>query len=181
MTIIATEYQNCEDLGGGRKRIMGMKTKIEKATLKKRMLNKCITKQQSLIGDFKKRIEALLVTEGLGNEESFDNNEVSHNSVIMDEAIALSQTLQFAEDEMKQLWFLQLFPDKVNMIAEQGAVVVTNSGTFYISVSIEQFKVDGETYVGLSVHSPLYLAMKGKAIGEKFTYNGRDYIINDIF
>ena len=158
-----------------------MKTKIEKATLKKRMLNKCIAKQQSLIGDFKKRIGALLVTEGLGNEESYDNNELSQNSAMIDEATALSQALQFAEDEMKQLWFLQLFPDKVNLIAEQGAAVVTDSGTFYISVSIEQFKVDGETYIGLSVHSPLYLAMKGKAIGEKFTYNGREYFIDDIF
>ena len=155
--------------------------KIEKATLKKRMLNKCIAKQQSLIADFKKRIEALLVSEGLGNEESYDNNELSHNSVMMDEATGLSQALQFAEDEMKQLWFLQLIPDKVNSIAEQGAVVVTSYGTFYISVSIEQFKVEGETYIGLSVHSPLFLAMKGKAVGEKFTYNAREYVINDIF
>lgn len=160
---------------------MGMETKNEKAALKKRMLNKCIAKQQSLIGDFKKRIEALLVTEGLGNEESYDNSELAHASMNVEEARALSDALQYAEDEMKQLWFLQLIPNKVNTKAEQGAVVVTNHGTFYISVSIEQFKVDGETYIGLSVHSPLYLSMKGKTIGEKFTYNGREYVISDIF
>jgi hypothetical protein len=156
-----------------------METK--KAPLKKRMLNTCIAKQQSLIQDFKKRIEALLVTEGLGNEESYDNNELSQKSTMMEEARALADALQFAEDEMKQLWFLQLFPDKVNTIAEQGAAVVTNAGTFYISVSIEQFKVDGETYIGLSVHSPLFLVMKGKTIGDRFTYNGREYSINDIY
>jgi hypothetical protein len=161
--------------------ITGMETKTAKATLKKRMLNKCIAKQQSLIEDFKKRIEALLVTEGLGNEESYDNSELAHASMNVNEARALSEALQYAEDEMKQLWFLQLIPNKINTKAEQGAAVVTNSGTFYISVSIEQFKVDGETYIGLSVHSPLYLAMKGKAVGETFTYNGREYSISDIF
>lgn len=161
--------------------INGMRTTTEKATLKKRMLNKCIAKQQSLIEDFKKRIEALLVTEGLGNEESYDNTELAQASISVDEARALSEALQYAEDEMKQLWFLQLIPNKVNTVAEQGAAVVTTSGTFYISVSIEQFKVDGETYIGLSVHSPLYLAMKGKGVGENFTYNGREYSISDIF
>ena len=157
-----------------------MRTKIEKVTLKKRMLNKCVAKQQSLIEDFKKRIEALLVTEGPGNEESYYNSE-GHAPVNADEARALSEALQYAEDEMKQLWFLQLIPNKINTIVEQGAAVVIDSGTYYISVSIDQFKVDGETYTGLSVHSPLYLVMKGKAAGEKFTYNGREYTISDIF
>lgn len=158
-----------------------MGTKNEKAALKKKMLNTCIAKQQSLIEDFKKRVEALLVTEGLGNEESYDSTALSQNSMLIDEASALSQSLQFAEDEMKQLWFLQLIPGKVNTVVEQGAIVVTNSATFYISVSIEQFKVEGETYIGLSVHSPLYLVMKGKTIGDHFFYNGREYVINDIF
>ncbi len=136
------------------------------------MLNACITKQQSLIGDFKKRIDVLLVTEGY---------EISQSSIMMDEARSLADALQFAEDEMKQLWFLQLFPDKVITRVEQGAVVVTDAATYYISVSIEQFKINGETYIGLSVHSPLYLAMKGKAIGERFVFGGREYSITDLF
>jgi hypothetical protein len=150
----------------------GMRTATEKAALKRRMLNACITKQQSLIEGFKKRIDVLLVTEGY---------ELSHNSEMMDEARSLADALQFAEDEMKQLWFLQLFPDKVITRVEQGAVVATDSATFYISVSIEQFKINGETYIGLSVHSPLYLAMKGKVIGERFLFGGREYNITDLF
>jgi len=150
----------------------GMRTATEKAALKRRMLNACITKQQSLIADFKKRIDVLLVTEGY---------EISQSSVMMDEARSLADALQFAEDEMKQLWFLQLFPDKVITRVEQGAVVVTDAATYYISVSIEQFKINGETYIGLSVHSPLYLAMKGKSVGEKFVFGGREYSIKDLF
>jgi hypothetical protein len=57
----------------------GMRTATEKAALKRRMLNACITKQQSLIEGFKKRIDVLLVTEGY---------ELSHNS----ETIVVSAT-----------------------------------------------------------------------------------------
>jgi hypothetical protein len=158
-----------------------MRTDIEKAALKKQMLTACIAKQQLLIDDFKKRIGALLVTDGLGNEESYDNNELSNLSAQIEEATAINEALHFAEDEMKQLMFLQFSGDKLNTKAEQGAVVVTNAATFFISVSIEQFRVDRDTYVGLSVFSPLFLVMKGLTAGEKFIYSGKEYRINDIF
>ncbi len=158
-----------------------MRTQIEKAALKKRMLAACIGKQQSVIKDFRKRLEALLITEGLGNEESYDSSERSGMATQMEEATVLTENLQFAEDEMKQLTFLQLLGEETTGQVQPGAAVVTNVATFYISVSIEQFKIDGETYVGLSVHSPLYIAMKGKVVGETVTYNGREYRINDIF
>jgi hypothetical protein len=158
-----------------------MRTKIEKAALKKRMLEACITKQQSLIKDFRIRLEALLVTEGLGNEESYDSNEHSHTAMQMEEATGLSETLRFAEDEMKQLMFLEHSAEETTARVEPGAAVVTNAATFYISVSIEQFKVDNETFIGLSVHSPFYIAMKGKVAGDTVVYSGREYRINDIF
>ncbi|HEX6889819.1 MAG TPA: hypothetical protein VF141_03985 [Chryseolinea sp.] len=158
-----------------------MRTKIEKAALKKRMLEACISKQQSLINDFRKRLEALLVTEGLGNEESYDSNEQSHVTMQMEEATGLTEALRFAEDEMKQLMFLEHSADETTARVEPGAAVVTNVATFYISVSIEQFNVDGEPFIGLSVHSPLYIFMKGKVAGDTVTYNGRVYRINDIF
>jgi hypothetical protein len=158
-----------------------MRTKIEKAALKKRMLEACITKQQSLVKDFGKRLEALLVTEGLGNEESYDSTEHSHMSMQMQEATGLTEALRFAEDEMKQLMFLAHSADDTTARVEPGAVVVTNVATFYISVSIEQFNVGAETFIGLSVHSPLYISMKGKVAGDTVTYNGREYLIKDIF
>lgn len=154
---------------------------MEKSALKKRLLAACISKQQSLINNFRKRIESLLVVEGLGNEESYDNNDLSNTSLQVDEASGLTEALHFAEDEMKQLRFIQLLPETMHTKVEPGSVVVTNNSTFFISVSIEQFNVEGEPYVGLSVHSPLFIAMKGKPAGETFSYGGREYRIEDIF
>lgn len=153
-----------------------MGTQNEKASLKKRMLAVCTAKQQAVIKDFRKRLEALLITEGLGSEDRDESHEQSDMS-----ASALTEHLRFAEDEMKQLTFLQLLEGETTTRVEPGAAVVTNAGTFYISVSIEQFKVDDETFIGLSVHSPLFIAMKGKIVGETVTYRGRDYYISEIF
>jgi hypothetical protein len=153
-----------------------MGTQIEKAALKKRMLAACIAKQQSVIRDFRKRLEALLITEGLGSDDSYESSDRSGMS-----ASSLTEHLRFAEDEMKQLAFLQLLEEQTTSRIEPGAAVVTNAGTFYISVSIEQFKVDDESFIGLSVHSPLFIAMKGKVVGETITYRGRDYYISEIF
>ncbi|HMG94396.1 MAG TPA: hypothetical protein VK589_30255 [Chryseolinea sp.] len=158
-----------------------MRTKIEKATLKKRMLEACISKHQSLINDLRKRLEAFLVTEGLGNDESYDSGEHSNMAMLVEEVTALTESFRFAEDEMKQLMFLEHSAEETTTRIEPGAAVVTDVATFYISVSIEQFEVDDEKFIGLSVHSPLYIAMKGKDVGDKVSYSGREYRINEIF
>lgn len=157
-----------------------MRTTIDTVAVKKRMLSACIAKQQSLINNFRKRIE-LLVTEGLHTSKHFDSNDTSNTSTQVDKVSALREALHFAEDEMMQLKFLQLFPEEASTKVEPGAVVVTNASTFFVSASIEQFKVVGETYFGLSMHSPLYIAMKGKTAGESFSYAKQEYRIQDIF
>ncbi|MEX1241091.1 MAG: hypothetical protein WEB30_15310 [Cyclobacteriaceae bacterium] len=48
---------------------------IEKRELKTKILDACITKQRSLINDFKVRIQSVTETVGLGNEEAYDNFE----------------------------------------------------------------------------------------------------------
>jgi hypothetical protein len=154
----------------------------EKNVLKKKLLQACIKKQQSLIDDFKGRIDALLSIEGLGNEEKYDNNELSQSSQKTDEVNSLNEALEFANEEMKVLQNLATSQSKTEHTrVEPGAVVVTNHESFFISVSAEKIEVDGQAYIGISCHSPLFLAMKEKRKGYKFTSNERPYQIEDIF
>jgi hypothetical protein len=44
------------------------------------MIEVCIEKQQSLINDFDTRIKTLVETPGLGNEEEYNNDVLSHQS-----------------------------------------------------------------------------------------------------
>lgn len=145
------------------------------------MLEACIKKQQSLLNDFKARLKTLIESQGLGNEEEYDNNKLANIAQGIVEANALNDALDFANREMNQLLYLKSIHDDVHEKAEFGAVVVTDIATFFISTSIEQFDLDGETFIGLSIYSPLFLKMKGKRKGETLSYNGATYQIADVF
>lgn len=161
--------------------IADMVTPQEKTELKKKMLDACIAKQQSLIGDFSNRIRSLTEITGLGNEESYDNTESAANAGRISEINTLNELLEFANEEMELLQNLKMTTDTTNDEAVLGAVVVTDSMTFLISVSIEEFEADGNKYFGISAHSPLFQAMYRKRKGETFSYDGRQYKIKDIY
>lgn len=138
-------------------------------------------KQNLLIGDFKDRINSLTETAGLGNEESYDNTELAGQQLKISEINMLNTLLEFANNEMELLENMNLMPTAIQDKAVLGAVVVTNRNTFFISASIESVEVEGQKYFGISTHSPLFLAMSGKAKGDSFAYKGKHYDINDIF
>ena len=43
------------------------------------------------------------------------------------------------------------------------------------------FEVDGEKYIGISTHSPIFQAMSGKSKGDTFSLKQKKYMITDIF
>jgi len=61
-----------------------------------------------------------------------------------------------------------------------GAVVSFGGRNFVVCVSTTRFEVDGKTYMGISMQSPIYLAMKDLRAGESFAHNGQDFEIEDI-
>lgn len=158
-----------------------MTTSIDKSNLKENMLAACIAKQQSLIDDFRERIKSLTEAEGLGNEESYDDSELSIQSSRVSEINTLNQLLEFANQEMELLENLRITHNLIHDRAVVGAVVVTDHKTFYLSASIENFIVDGKAYFGISAHSPLFQAMSGKSKGDSFSFKGKHYKIIDIF
>jgi hypothetical protein len=153
---------------------------IQKNAHKKKLLVACISKQNSVIEDFKNRIKSLLSNDGLGNEETYDNNELSQTSEKASEINSLNEELEFANQELEVLNWLTTQEIKLHEKVELGALVITNHGSFLVSVSAEQIEVDGEHFTGISVHSLLFLAMKGKQKGEWFSCNGISYQIKDI-
>jgi len=70
-----------------------------------------------------------------------------------------------------------------NTLAEQvenGSVVVTNNGNFYLAISAGVLVVDGESYVAISPASPIGLKLKGLKADDQFALNGKDYKIISI-
>ena len=153
----------------------------EQIVLREKILEACITKKQSLIDDFKIRMKSLLEGEGLGNEEAYDNSQLSQKGQASEEINSLNVALSTANEEMSVLRQLMTIAKVSHAKVGPGAVVITNKGKFVICVSVDLVVVDEENFVALSSNSPLYLAMRGLPKKSKFYYNGESYRINEVF
>lgn len=72
--------------------------------------------------------------------------------------------------------------------AEHGAIVITDKQRFFLSIGAGKFLVPfqqtpneiQQTYFAISAQTPIYLALKGKTVGETFVFNGMSQTIEEI-
>ena len=77
---------------------------------------------------------------------------------------------------LKQQGFLKTSFDKLRMTkkfdkAEKGAIVKTEKGLFFISVSLGEINFDNQKIICISPESPLAKAMNGNQKGDSFSLN----------
>lgn len=73
--------------------------------------------------------------------------------------------------------------------AQHGAIVITNLQNFFLSVGAGKFMVPfsspisipQQVFFAISAQTPIYLALKGKRVGDTLIFNGRPQTIKDIF
>jgi len=136
--------------------------------------------QQKVIDDFQKRVNEIMASEA-NEKDEYDSHQQSFKSETMTEVSLLSDQLRFAHHELEELRHIQNYEHECHSMAEYGTVVKTDKETFFISVGVEQFYVGDQPVFGISVQSPIYRLMKGKKVGEHFTYHGITYLVEEIF
>lgn len=71
-----------------------------------------------------------------------------------------------------------------------GAVVITNKQNFFLSVGAGKFMVpfaptseniEQKTFFAISAQTPIYMAIKGKEVGDSFIVNGIQHTILEIY
>jgi transcription elongation GreA/GreB family factor len=72
-------------------------------------------------------------------------------------------------------------PSVASTQVENGSVVITNNGNFYIAISAGSLAADGLTYFAISLAAPIGVKMRGLKPGDVFNLNGKDYTINSVF
>jgi hypothetical protein len=153
---------------------------LNKIELKTQILHSSILQQQKVIDDFQKRVSEIMASEA-NTKDEYDCHQQSFKAEIMTEVNLLSDQLRFAQHELDELKHIQNYGHECHSMAEYGTVVKTDKETFFISVGIERFYADDLPVFGISVQSPVYRAMKGKSVGDFFSYNGITYRIEEIF
>lgn len=64
--------------------------------------------------------------------------------------------------------------------ADNGSLVITTNGKFFLSISAGALVIEGQTYFAVSAASPIGAMFMGKKQGDQFTLNGKNYKIESI-
>jgi len=75
---------------------------------------------------------------------------------------------------------LNTVPITTSSIVDNGSIVITDSGNFYIAIGAGTMQVEGINYFAISLVSPIGQKMKGLKPGNAFSLNGKNYTINQV-
>ena len=89
----------------------------------------------------------------------------------------LESQLQNAYELRKKLSSLKSIPES-NKI-EQGHLVITNKGTYYVAIGIGKMKMKDQTYLVVSADAPIGKLLIGKSKGDTISFNGNNIEILD--
>ena len=65
---------------------------------------------------------------------------------------------------------------------EHGACVVTDMQKFLLSIGAGKFSVNSaEVWFAISAQTPIYVALKGKRVGDTIIFNGQSQTITEVF
>lgn len=84
-------------------------------------------------------------------------------------------------EALNQQSILQKITSEPSSKVQNGALVKTNKGLFYIAASIGEIVVDNQKIMTVSVESPLIKAMMGLQSGQNFSINNINQTIEEIW
>lgn len=127
------------------------------------------------------------LTQALNDYESASNIDESDTLDPED----LSQQTEFKEMQMRMKFHLEqakaqltrlqeLSNKKVNSV-EAGAIVETDNNLFFIGVSCPAIPMDGKEILGISMETPIYASIRGKAKGDSFKMGKDEHSITAIY
>lgn len=63
---------------------------------------------------------------------------------------------------------------------EYGSLIVTDRGSYFISIGIGKIVIDNSIVYAISLNSPLGAQLKGKKAGDILQFNGREFHIREV-
>jgi len=149
--------------------------------------NKDNTKQrvaQAFADALAQNLTQILATEKTLKEGAEAEQEISSDALMskreemMDE-VALHDEIA-ADSKDHQLALAGLDATLASTQVEFGALVYTNAHAFLICAPMRALVLDGTSYVGASIQSPLVKALWGKKVGYSTVVNGKQVRIEQI-
>lgn len=148
-------------------------THAAKAALKARMLEL----EQHELDVAREHYDEYLKDSQLDQREYRDKDEIAMARTAADLAHGFDHPIHAHEAKIEALRDLDFDPKDT---VEPGAVVSFGGRHFVVAVSTTRFECDGQTYMGISLDSPIYQAISGLQAGESFDWRGQEHVIDEV-
>lgn len=125
--------------------------------------------------------EAIATAQASANEETKSSSGDKYET---GRAMAQLEMEKYGEQLAEALRIKQALSQLVlatpNTIVQNGSLVWTDQGNFFISVSAGQFPLDGKTVYAISAASPIGTILLGRKPGDQFEFRGKKAVIHSI-
>ncbi|SDD28618.1 hypothetical protein [Ruegeria marina] len=149
----------------------------DRAVLKQAVHDKLMSLEAAELAAAKAHYEAFLKESQLSDREVHDKDDLVASRESRDLAAAFDAPVQAHHAKID---VIENTDFSLTDTVRPGAAVSFGGRNFIVCVSTTRFEVNGKTYMGISTQSPIYLAMAGLQMGESFTHNGSEFVIDDV-
>ncbi|WP_428928134.1 hypothetical protein [Marinibacterium sp. SX1] len=122
--------------------------------------------------------EAHMAESRLDGREQHDNDDIADSTA----EVNLAQGFEHpVEEHQAKVAAIRAMDFSATSVVRPGAAVIVGGKHFVVSVATARFDCEGETWMGISPQSPIYMAMEGLSAGEGFRMGGREMVIDEVF
>ena len=146
---------------------------------KHRTLSECLRLQKAVVENARKAVNDAQESANEGDDSTEEKLYNSYREEMQNKRDMFARQFGIAIDDLNIL--NQIVTSKEYKQAEFGSIVVTETGTYFISISLGKVEVDGKTIFAVSALAPVYRAFEGKKKGDSYTFQGKSLKIKEIF
>lgn len=147
--------------------------KIDKNALKKVM----ISNYEHIIKELKAELAIKKGSSDLDENDTLDPEDYSTQTVSNVMVDLLKEQVAKTKKDLERIQQIDFSPKEE---ANVGAIVTTDMFNFFLGVATVPFLYDHKQIVGVSVSAPIFVNIKGKKVGDTFTFSGHLYTIHSI-
>ncbi len=145
------------------------------ANIKRQLYNQCLAYIEQRIHTAENAIKAARESAN-DDTKSSAGDKYETGREMMQQEIGRNNTQLGETQKLKQILEF-IHPEKVTEIVQNGSLVFTNYGIFYIAISCGQLSVEGKNYFAISSVSPIGTKLMRQKVGAGFDFNGKDFRI----
>ena len=147
--------------------------KIDKNALKKVM----ISNYEHIITELKEELATKKGSSDLDENDTLDPEDYSTQTVSNVMVDLLQEQIAKTKKDLERIQQIDFSPKEEAMV---GAIVTTDMFNFFLGVATVPFLYEHKQIVGVSVSAPIFVNIKGKKVGDTFTFSGHLYTIHSI-